>query len=255
MAFVAHQMMRRLVEQTEAHVIIGLLSLLSGGSGSGLSSSRGGGGSSGSSSGVGIGVGNAVLELLNLGPRVVGLDSDGKNLLVAVDEGVHDGGKGGVVGSQRDGGDGLDSRGEGVEQLLAGDVKDIGAEALAGIVHLLNGHTVGEGRDVQQVKQRGLGGTDLAAGLNKLEVGNNFDSTTSNLGGDTKGLEERGLTRLHTSVTGGNPDVTGSEGTSTGGGGDTVSKDLLLDGAQVSVGEDETNVTCEGGVMLAQLIP
>ena len=106
----------------------------------------------------------------------------------------------------------------------------------------LNGETVGEGRDVQQVKEGGLGGSDLVATLNELEVGHNFNGTTGNLGGDTESLEERGLTGLHTSVTGRDPDVVGSDGTGTSGSSDTVGQDLVLDGGKVTVGEDETNV-------------
>jgi hypothetical protein len=239
------EFLRRLVEETEAHVLIGLLILLSGSGGSRGVTTGGGSGSGGSRRSVSIGVSDAVLELINLGPAVVGLDGNSEDLLVAVDERVHDGGEGGVVGSQRDGSDGLNGLGEGLQELLIGDVEDIGTEALAVVVDLLNGHTVGEGRDVQQVKKGSLGGTDLVTSLNELEVGDNFDGTTSNLGGDTKSLEERGLTGFHTGVTTGNPDVTGSDGTGTSGSSDTVGKDLLLDTLKVGVGENETNVAWE----------
>lgn len=156
-----------------------------------------------------------------------------------------------LVGGQA--GDGGDRLAEGLEELLIGDVEDIGAEALAAIVDLLNAHTVGEGRDVQQVEQGRLGSTDLGTGLNELEVGDNLNGTTSNLGGDTKSLEEGGLTGLHTGVTSGNPDVTGSESTGTGGGSDTVGKDLLLDSGQVAVGENETNVALDVGHQALEL--
>jgi hypothetical protein len=46
-------------------------------------------------------------------------------------------------------------------------------------------------------------------GLKELEVRDNFDSTTSNLGGDTEGLEERGLT-VHTGVTAGTQTSSGA---------------------------------------------
>lgn len=91
-------MTRRLVEQTEAHVVIRLLSLLSGGLLLGGTTGSGGGGGSGSSRGVGIGVSDAVLELINLGPGVVGLDSDGEDLLVGVDDGVDGSRQGGNAG-------------------------------------------------------------------------------------------------------------------------------------------------------------
>jgi hypothetical protein len=238
----------RLVEETEAHVLIGLLLFLSGSCGSrSVTASGGGSGGNGSGRSVSIGVSDAVLELINLGPAVVGSDGDSENLLVAVDERVHGGRQSGVVGGQGHSGDGSNSLGEGGQELLIGDVEDISAEALTVLVDLGNGHTVGERRDVQQVEQGSLGGTDLGLGLNELEVGHNFDGTTGNLGGDTESLEEGGLTGLHTSVTGGNPDIIGSDGTGTSGSGDTVGKDLLLDGLEITVGEDETNVATDVG--------
>ena len=238
---------RRLVEETEAHVLIGLLLLLSGSSGGGGLTAGGGGGSDRGSRGVRIGVSDAVLELINLGPAVVGADGSSEDLLVSVDEGVHNGGKGGVVGGQGDSSDGGDGLGEGAQELLIGDVKNIGAEALTVLVDLGDGHTVGERRDVQQVKEGSLGGTDLVASLNELEVGDNLNGTTGNLGGDTESLEEGGLTGFHTSVTTGDPDIIGGDGTGTSGSSDTVGKDLLLGALEVTVGEDETNVTTDVG--------
>ena len=235
--------MRRLVEETHAHVLIGLLFLLflllrsSSLTARGSRSSR-------SSGGVGLRVGNAILELLNFGPAVLGLDSHRENLLVAIDERVHNSGHGRVVGGQGDASNVGDGRGQSLEELLILNVEDGGAEGLAVVIHLGDGHTVGEGRDVQQVKQGGLRGSDLGTSLNELEVLGNFNGTTSNLGGDTESLEERGLTRFHTSVTGRNPDIAGSDGTSTSGSSDTVGEDLGTGLLEVTVGEDETNVTC-----------
>lgn len=236
-----------LVEKTEAHVVIlGLLLLLllgSLGGGLGVTASRSGA-SSGASRGVLVGVGDAVLELSNLLPLVTGLNGDRDDLLVGVDNGVHNGGQGREVGSQRDGGNGGDGRRESLQQLGLLDVKNAGSEGVAVVVDLVDTHTVGEGRDVQHVEQGSLGSTDLAASLNELEVGGDFDGTTGNLGGDTKSLEERCLTRLHTSVTSGNEDITGGDGTGTGRGGDTVGEDLVTDVLELAVGEDETDVAC-----------
>jgi hypothetical protein len=222
-------------------LLLGLILLL------GLLGSIGSGGGGRSSRGVSIGVGDAVLELLNLGPADLGLDSDGKDLLVGVDERVHDGGQGGEVESQRDGGDGSDGLGEGLEELFLADVEDLGREALTLVVDLGNTHTVGEGRDVEHVEQGSLGGTDLVASLNELQVGGNLNSTTGNLGGDTESLEERGLTGLHAGVASGDPDVGGSDGTSTSGSSDTVDENLVTDLLEVAVGEDETDVATDVG--------
>jgi hypothetical protein len=194
---------RYLVEETEAHVLIlGLLLLLFlllslGGGSVGAGSSTAGGGAGG---GVLVGVGNAVLELSNLFPLVVGLDGDSEDLLVGVDDGVHDGRQGREVGCQGDASNGGDSRAESLEELRLLNVEDGGVEGLTSIVNLVDSHTVGEGRDVQQVEQGSLGGTDLVTGLNELEVSGNFNGTTRNLGGDTESLEERGLSGLHTTA-------------------------------------------------------
>lgn len=239
-------MRNRLVEKTEAHVgvrVLGLRLLLLGlgGGGSVTTGSSGSGRGSGS---VCLGVGNAVLELLDLLPLVLGLNGDREDLLVGVDDGVHDGGQSGVVDSQGDGGNGGDGRRESLEQLGLFNVQDGAVEGLAVVVDLRDTHTVGEGRDAQQVEEGSLRGTDLVSSLNELEVGGNFDGTTGNLGGDTESLEERGLTRLHTGVSSGNEDIEGSESTGTSGGGDTVVENLLTDVLEVGVGEDEADVAC-----------
>ncbi|KAI9166980.1 tRNA (guanine-N(7)-)-methyltransferase non-catalytic subunit trm82 [Paramyrothecium foliicola] len=203
------------------------------------------GGGGRSSSGVGVRVGDAVLELLDLGPAVLGLNGNRDDLLVRVDKGVEDGRQGREADGQGDGGNGGDSLAKSLQELLLADVENLGGESLALVVDLSNTHTVGEGRDVQHVEQGSLGGADLVASLNELEVGGNFNGTTGDLGGDTESLEERGLTRLHTGVASGNPDVGGSEGTSTGRGGDTVGQDLVTDLLKVGVGEDETDVALD----------
>jgi hypothetical protein len=178
-------------------------------------------------------------------PLVVDLDGGRDDVLVGVDQRVHDRGEGGVVDSQGDGGNGSDGAGEGLEELALLNVEDAGIEGLALVVDLSNAHTVGEGRDVQHVEQGGLGGTDLGAGLNELQIGGDFNGTTGDLGGDTESLEERGLAGLHTSVSSGDEDIERSDGTGTGRGGDAVDENLLTGLLKVGVGEDETNVAWE----------
>lgn len=237
---------RHVQETTEALLILllGLLLLLLLGS-LGLTGTTSG--SDGSSRSVGIRVGDAVLELLNLGPRDLGGDSDGKDVLVRVDDGVHDRGQGGEVDSQRDGGNGVDDRLQSSQELLLTNVEDVGSKGLALVVDLRNAHTVGEGRDVEHVEQGSLGGADLATSLNELEIGGDFNGTTGNLGGDTEGLEEGGLAGLHTGVSSGNPDIGGSESTGTSGSSNLVGKDDITNLLEVVVGEDETDVALDEG--------
>lgn len=232
-------------ETTEALILLllllGLLLLLLSSGSTRVGSSNGGG------RGVGVRVGDAVLELLNLGPAVLGGDGNSENLLVAVDEGVHDRGQGGEVQSQRDGGNGGDGRSQSLEELLLTNVENTGREGLALVVDLGDAHTVGEGGDVEHVEEGGLGGADLGLSLDELEIGGDFNGTTGNLGGDTEGLEEGGLAGFHTSVASGDPDIDGGDGTSTGRGGDLVGEDDVSDLLEVTVGEDETNVALDVG--------
>lgn len=184
---------------------------------------------------------------------VVGGDRDGKDVLVGVDERVGDRGNGGDANSERDGGDGLDARRELVDEGLLLDVKDRGREDGTVVVNLNNSHTVGERRDVEHVKKGGLRRSDLGAGSNDLNVVDDLNGTTGNLGGDTEGLEERGLSGLHTGVAGGDVDVGGGNGTGTSGGSDLVRDNGLTDLLEVTVGEDEADVATDEGEDLLEL--
>jgi hypothetical protein len=198
-----------------------------------------------SSRGIGVRVGNAVLQLLYLRPAVFGLNGNGQNLLVAVDNGVYDGWQGWEVGSQRDASDGGNCAGESLEKLGFLNVENVGREGVALVVDLGDTHSVGEGRDVQHVEKSGLGCSDLASSLDELQVGRNFDGTTSNLGWDTESLEERGLSRFHTSVTSWDEDIGGSDCTSSGRSSNLVGENLIAYDFQIAVGEDESNVALD----------
>jgi hypothetical protein len=80
-----------------------------------------------------------------------------------------------------------------------------------------------------------------------VDVGDNLDGTTGNLGRDVKGLEERGLSGLHTGVTGGDDDVDGGDGTGLSRGSDLVLDDNVTDLLEVTGGEDETDVALDEG--------
>lgn len=80
-----------------------------------------------------------------------------------------------------------------------------------------------------------------------MDLGNDLNRSTGNLGGDVEGLEEGGLSGLHTSVAGGNVDVVGGVSSSLGGGGDLVGEDQVTDLLEVSGGEDESDVSLDVG--------
>jgi hypothetical protein len=110
---------------------------------------------------------------------------------------------------------------------------------------LTDAHTIGERRDVEHVKQGSLGGSDLATSLNELQIGRDFNGTTSNLGWDTESLEERGLSGFHTSITSGDEDIAWGNGTSTSGRSNLVGENLLTDILEVGIGEDKTDVALD----------
>jgi hypothetical protein len=155
---------------------------------------------------------------------------------------VHNRWEGREIGSERDTSNGGDGAGESLEKLALLDVENAWRESVALVVNLSDAHTVREGRDVQHVEEGGLGGSDLVSGLDELQIGRNFDGTTSDLGWDTESLEERGLSGFHASVTSGDVDIGGRNGTSTGRSGNLVGEDLVTDGLEVTVGEDEPDV-------------
>ena len=154
-------------------------------------------------------------------------------------------GEGREICSERDAGNGGDSAGESLEKLGLLNVENAGWKGVALVVDLSDTHSIGEGGDVQHVKQGSLGGSDLASGLDELQVGRNFDGTTSDLGWDTEGLEERGLSGFHTGVASRDVDICRSNGTSSGRSSNLVCENLVADGLEVAVGEDESDVALD----------
>jgi len=231
-----------LIEQPEAHIVVGLLLLLLLLGGLLLcGSSRGGGGSRGSSS-ERIGVGKVLLDLVGTLEAVLGRNGNSEQVLVRVDERMGDGGQGRVVERKRDRGNGLDTRQEAVDEDRLVNVKDVGGEDVALVEDLDDSHSVGERRDVKHVQEGRLGSSDTGSTSNDLDVGHDFNSTTSDLGWDTESLEERGLAGLHTGVTSGDGNVGGRIGTSTGRGSYLVRNNDLTNVLEVTAGEDETDV-------------
>lgn len=184
---------------------------------------------------------------------VLGSQRDSDEVLVGVDERVRDGGDGRVVEGKRDRSNLLDTGHEAADEEVLADIEHLGAEAVTLVVDLQNAHTVGERRDVEHVEQHRLGGTDTSTTGDDLDVRDDFDRTTGNLGGNTKSLEERGLAWLHTGVAGGNGNVGGGVGTGTSGGGNTVGQDGRAHILEVTGGEDETDVTLDVGHELLEL--
>ncbi len=156
-------------------------------------------------------------------------------------------GRVGVVQGQRDRSNGGNGTRERFKQLGLFDIQDRGFKRLTAIVDLGNTHTIRERRDVQHVQERSLRRSDLGSSFDNLEISGNFNGTTSNLGGDTEGLEERCFPGFHTSVSCGNPHVTRRNGTSTGGSSDTVGQNLSTNGLEIIISENKTDIALDKG--------
>jgi hypothetical protein len=234
---------RLLVEEREAHILLRLLLLnllLLGGSLGGSSGGRGRG-----SNGKGGGVLDHLLQLLNLLERDLGSDGDGNEVLVSVDDDVGEGSNGGQVDSQGQRGNVGQTSSKVAQDIIISDIEDLSGVDGSVVVDAANAETIEEWLDVQHLKQSSLRRSNLLADLDQQNVRDDLDLTLVNLGGDVQGLEERGLGGLHTSVTGRDGNVDGGNGTGLGGGGNLEGEELGADGSEVSLGENQTNVTLQ----------
>jgi len=235
------------LEETTNHVIIfvgrrrsGFLLLLTGGGGSGFSSS--GGGSGGGLAGL-----DAFDEFLTVvfGEDEVGGDGGGEEVLEAVGDGVGEGEFGGDTRTEGQTGEVGDTLGEGGFDGGFVELQVFGGEEEALFPNTDDFGVVEEGRDLELAEEGGDGGVDLVTGGEDLLVGHDGDGTLVDLGDDVEGLEEGGHGGFHTSVTGGDDDFDGGDGTNTGGGLNAV---LGEDGDEFGdghVGEAEGDVTGE----------
>lgn len=186
-------------------------------------------------------------NLLSTIEGVFGSEGHSQEVLVRIDEDVANRDDGGVLESERDRSNSLDGAQESINQNLLIDIEDVGSEDVAIVEDLDDAHPEGEGRDVQHVEESSFGRTDALTSSDNLDVSDDLNGTTSDLGGDTEGLEERGLARFHTSVSTRDSDIDSGEHACTSGGGDLVGGDDRSDFLKVLVGEDETDVATDVG--------
>ena len=191
------------------------------------------------------GVSQVLLELLSLLEGDVGDGSHGQAVLETVDEAVRHRSDRRVLDGQREGGNPGDAGHELGPEVSLGDVEDGRVEDGAGVVNLLDDQTVGEGGDVQHVEESGLGHADPLAGLDQVDVLNDFNGTLGDLGGDVQRLEEGGLLGTEAGVLGRDSDVQGSESSGPSGGTDLVGQEHVSDAHEVLLGEDEADVALD----------
>ena len=180
--------------------------------------------------------------LLGTVKGILSSQRNGNEILVSIDEGVSDRDNSRVVKGQGDSSNGLDTRQEAIEKFALINIENFRREYVSLIEDLDDSHTVGERGDIQHVQEGSLRSSNTGTGSDDLDIGHNFNSTTSNLGGDTESLEERGFSGFHTSVDGRDNDVFGSIGTSTSGGGNLVGNNDFANVFQVVIGKYETDV-------------
>ena len=156
-------------------------------------------------------------------------------------------GKGRVVESERDGRDRLDTGEELLDEGRLLNVEDLGLEDLSGIVDLDDLHSVRERTDSEHVEEGGLRRSDAGSGEDEVDVGDDLDRSTRDLGGDVERLEERRLSGLHAGVTSRDEDIVGRVRSSLGRGGDLVGEDDVANLLEVGRGEDESDVSTHVG--------
>mmetsp|Transcript_43087 Transcript_43087/g.109033 ORF Transcript_43087/g.109033 Transcript_43087/m.109033 type:complete len:247 (-) Transcript_43087:361-1101(-) len=177
----------RLVKQVKVHVLLLLFLGLRLGRGScstATATCRGRGGSKG------LRVGEVVLDLLGEREGVVDLQGDGQHVLVAVDDGVRNGGEGGVANGQAHRGQVAHAGSKLVGEVLLSDVEHLGRVDRAVLKDLHDDQAIREGLDAELGEQGGLRGAHALALCDDRHIAGDLDGTLGNLGGDVERLEE-----------------------------------------------------------------
>lgn len=247
--------MEELIKQTKAHIVILLflallfLHLLLNGLGSTGSSSHWGSNCSSE-------LARILDELLNgfsLLELHIGRGGQSQQIAESIGNAVRSRSNGWITNRQTDGSQIGNTGLELGAQILRLDVEDLWGENGTRVVDLFDLESVRERRDVQHVEESGLGGSDLVAGLQDGNVVDDFDCSLGDLGRDGQGLEERGLLGSQTGVLGWDGDQQGGDGAGTSWGTDLRFDELLTDLGQISLGENESNVSLDVREELLQL--
>jgi len=158
---------------------------------------------------------------------------------------VRDGGEGRITNLKTDGGDVGNTLADNGANISESHIEDLVLINETVVVDDTGDKTVAEGTDVKLGQKGSLGLTDLLTGVDKSGGGENLDLTLADLSTDVKSLKEGGLSGLETSGTSRNDDIVGGDGASLGGGTDLEGGHELTDLAEISIGEDETDVAIE----------
>mmetsp|Transcript_11008 Transcript_11008/g.23844 ORF Transcript_11008/g.23844 Transcript_11008/m.23844 type:complete len:326 (+) Transcript_11008:110-1087(+) len=176
---------------------------------------------------------------------VVESNGDGKDDLEGVRDGVRHGRLSGMSNGEGQGGEGLERLGEFGGKDIIGDVENLGVEEAAVVVDGLELETICEGGDLELLEESSLRGSNLVTLVDELDVVDDLNLTTGNLGCDLKGLEEGSLTRITTRGSLGNDHIARCNCPYTGRSGTNVLLEDLTDLSKVAVGEDEADISAK----------
>jgi len=231
------------LEKIESIHLFLLRALLNWGSGGG---NWGGSGGSRGSNGIGLRVLNTLLQSLSLLENVVGSEGNGNEVLVGVQDDVREGREGWVVKTEGEGGNVGNSSGEGLEEILWGGREELGVVDNTFVIDVGQLQSIGEWTKVKHLHEGGLGRTDTLTFLAEMDISQDFDATSGNLGGNVEGGEERGLGWLEGGDLLWDDNVLRSEDSSLGLGRNTGLQKLLTERGAVFLGENESDVVLDG---------
>jgi len=134
---------------------------------------------------------------------------------------------------------------EGTEDISVLDVEHRGVVDITVLIDIERSKAILEGLQVELSKKRSFRGTDLGANFKNLDIVKNFNGTLGNLGGNVKSLKERGLGGFKRGDTGMDGEVDLGHGAGTGSSFNFILVNDALEKSQVSIGENETNVSLD----------
>lgn len=232
-----------LIKETETHVIIGFFFGFFDDGGCGGNWSSCGCGDSEST-----GVSETFTDFVDGGERnVVGSEGATEDSLVGVDEGMRSRSDGGEFDFERNGRDAFDGVLKTLTEGFVSDVENCGFKDGTIVVDAQDGHTEVERHQTEHLHEDRLGGSDLLSVLDNADFRDNFNGSLDDLGGNSEGLEEGSLVGVHSSATSGDENVALGSEADLGGGLDPVGDNGIADLAQVSIGEDKTDVSTDQG--------
>lgn len=141
------------------------------------------------------------------------------------------------------------------QDVVGGQGEHLSIEELSVLKNLGDVHLVREWIDLKLIEKKSLSSINLVSLSDDLLWSNNLNLGLDNLGLDLKVLEERSLLWIKTSWTGWDCDAVWGNHTSLGWGWSHLRVENILDLTEVSVGEDDVDVSLELSEDLIDSVP